>query len=386
MESDLSDIDISIVIPCLNEEQTLKDVIDTAKLALAKYGYKGEVIVADNGSTDRSRQIATENGARVVEVPLKGYGSALTSGIEGSRGKFVIVGDADGSYDFMEIDRFVEKWRQGAEFVMGTRLKGVIDPGAMPNSHRYLGTPVLTMLINVFFGTHISDCNCGLRGITKSSFLKLHVHATGMEFASEMIIKASMLHIKSAEVPASLHVDKRDRRPHLNTWRDGWMHLRFILTYAADRLFLIPGLLMVAVGLLGFALLWKEPQTIFGLFMDYHFLFPSSLLLILGFQCIQFTVWAKTYTGLANYSPKTAQLLHFITFERGIIVGLLFLFAGLALNLVIVAEWLSTYGKGLFAIRQAIIAQTLMAIGAQLCFGAFFMSILRIPQRRIIHE
>lgn len=164
------------------------------------------------------------------------------------------------------------------------------------------------------------------------------------------------------------------------------MHLRFILTYAADRLFLIPGLLMVAVGLLGFALLWKEPQTIFGLFMDYHFLFPSSLLLILGFQCIQFTVWAKTYTGLANYSPKTAQLLHFITFERGIIVGLLFLFAGLALNLVIVAEWLSTYGKGLFAIRQAIIAQTLMAIGAQLCFGAFFMSILRIPQRRIIHE
>lgn len=380
------DVEVSIVIPCLNEEQTLKEVIDTANAALTKYGYDGEVIVADNGSTDRSREIATENGARVVEVPLKGYGSALTAGIEGSRGQFVIVGDADCSYDFMEIDRFVEKWKQGAEFVMGTRLKGVIDPGAMPNSHRYLGTPVLTMLINLFFGTRISDCNCGLRGITRNAFLKLHVHATGMEFASEMIIKASLLKLKSAEVPASLHVDKRDRRPHLNTWRDGWMHLRFILTYAADRLFLIPGLLMIALGLLGFGLLWKEPQTIFGLFMDYHFLFPSSLMLILGFQCIQFTVWAKTYTGLANYSPKTAQLLHFVTFERGIVLGVLFLLIGLALNLVIVSEWLSTYGKGLFAIRQAIIAQTLMAIGAQLCFGAFFMSILRIPQRRIIHE
>lgn len=386
MESDLSDVEISIVIPCLNEEQTLKGVIDTAKQALAKYGYKGEVVVADNGSSDRSREIATENGARVVEAPLKGYGSALTSGIEGSLGKFVIVGDADGSYDFMEIDRFVEKWKAGAEFVMGTRLKGVIDPGAMPNSHRYLGTPVLTMLINMFFGTHISDCNCGMRGIAKTSFMKLHVHATGMEFASEMIIKASLLKLKSAEVPTSLHVDKRDRRPHLNTWRDGWMHLRFILTYAADRLFLIPGLLMIALGLAGFGLLWKEPKIIFGLFMDYHFLFPSSLLLIIGFQCLQFTVWAKTYTGLANYNPQMAQLLHFITFERGIVFGLLCLLAGLAINLLIVAEWLSTYGKGLFAIRPAIIALTLMAIGAQVCFGAFFMSILRIPQRRIIHE
>jgi glycosyltransferase involved in cell wall biosynthesis len=382
----LADLEVSIVIPCLNEEKTLKNVIDTAHAALTKYGYRGEVVVADNGSTDRSREIAIENGARVVEVSLKGYGSALTAGFEGSLGQFVIIGDADESYDFMEIDRFVEKWKQGYEFVMGTRLRGSIEPGAMPNSHRYLGTPVLTFLINLFFGTHISDCNCGLRGLTRSAFLAMEVHATGMEFASEMIIKASLLKLKMTEVPATLRLDKRDRRPHLNTWKDGWMHLRFILTYAADRLFFIPGLLMVILGAVGFALLWDKPQVIGGLFMDYHFLFPSSLLLILGIQCIQFTYLAKAYTGLAKYNPRIQQLLQFITFERGIVVGMLLLLVGLALNLVIVAEWLSTYGKGLFAIRQAIVAQTLMAVGAQICFGSFFMSVMRIPQRRIIQE
>jgi len=380
----MADQSISVVIPCLNEEKTLKNVIDTAIAALNKYGYKGEVVVADNGSTDRSREIAASNGARVVEAPLKGYGSALTAGIEGALGEFVIIGDADESYDFMEIDRFVQQWKQGYEFVMGTRLHGVIEPGAMPNSHRYLGTPVLTFLINMFFGTHISDCNCGLRGFTRSSFLAMDVHATGMEFASEMIIKASLLKLKMSEVPATLRVDKRDRRPHLNTWRDGWMHLRFILTYAADRLLFIPGVLMVIVGSIGFALLSEKSRVICGLFMDYHFLFPSSLLLILGVQCIQFTFLAKTYTGLAKYNPRVQQLLHFVTFESGIVMGMLLLLIGLALNLMIVGQWLSTYGKGLFAIRPAIIAQTLMAVGAQICFASFFMSVLRIPQRRVI--
>jgi glycosyltransferase involved in cell wall biosynthesis len=380
----MADPEVTIVIPCLNEQKTVGNVVDTALNAFATYGYEGEVIVADNGSTDGSQQIAIDRGARVVPVALRGYGSALTEGILSAAGRYVIVGDADESYDFMEINKFVPVLREGKDFVIGTRLQGVIEPGAMPSLHRYLGTPVLTTLINLFFGTKISDCNCGIRGIRKEAFRAMGVQSTGMEFASEMIIKAGLLNMKMAEVPVTLRVDKRDRRPHLNTWRDGWMHLRFILTFAADRIFFVPSLLMVALGLTGFVVLGRGPVVLNGVFMDYHYLFPSSLLIILGVQLLLFTFLTKTYTGLAGYNQKLQQILNQATFELLIIFGSIVFVIGLGMSVVVVIEWLQTYGKGLFAVRPLIISSTLMAAGLQICFNSFFMSVLKIPQHRIV--
>lgn len=374
-------LQVSIVIPCLNEAKTLGTVIDRARLALDTYGYRGEVVVADNGSTDGSQQIAATHGARVVPVAERGYGSALLGGIRAARGEFVVMGDADDTYDFMEIDRFVEHWRSGHEFVMGTRLRGAIEAGAMPPLHRYLGTPVLTFLINLFFGTRLSDCNSGIRGFTRAAFERMQLHSTGMEFASEMLIKAGLLGLATTEVPVSLRVDRRERPPHLRTWRDGWRHLRFILTYGADRLFLIPGIAMVLVGLIGFALLVGGPVRLGGLFMDFHFLFPSALLVICGTQLIVLTSLVDAYTGLARYKPLAKTFRRLLTFENGLVAGALLFAAGLAVNLTIVAAWLDHLGSGLFAVRPAILAMTLMAVGVQVFFSAFLVGVLQIPRR-----
>jgi glycosyltransferase involved in cell wall biosynthesis len=377
----LTEIEVSIVIPCLNEEQTISNCIATALAAFAKYGYSGEVIVADNRSTDSSVEIAQKCGARVVDVPVRGYGSALTTGILAARGTYVVTGDADESYDFMETNRFVEELRRGKEFVMGTRLRGVIEAGAMPDLHRYLGTPVLTFLMNLFFGTTFSDCNCGIRGFTKAGFIRLRTHTTGMEWASETMIKASLVKLKMSEVPVTLRVDKRDRPPHLRPWRDGWHHLRFILTYAADKILFLPGFVFVALGSLFFYLLSQHAIVLFGFFMDYHFLFPAGLALLLGTQMIMLSFLTKTYTGLSAYDSGWASFLRLFTFEWGIIAGAGVMLAGLFLNVMIILAWKNSHGHGLFAVRQAVIATTLMALGAQLFFNFFFMSVLQIPQQ-----
>lgn len=223
--------ELSIVIPCLNEEKTLPIVIKKGLASFKRLGISGEVVVADNGSTDNSVKIAQENGARVVHCPKKGYGNALIGGFSEAHGKYLIMGDADDSYNFAEIDDFVKYLRQGYDIVMGTRLKGQIKKGAMPWLHRYLGTPVLTFILNLLFGTKISDCNCGMRGLTKKAFYKLDLHSSGMEFASEMIVKAGILKLKLKEIPITLYCDKRNRIPHLHPWRDGWRHLKFMLLY-----------------------------------------------------------------------------------------------------------------------------------------------------------
>jgi len=379
---EVEQLEVSIIIPCLNEAKTLANCINEAKSALASY--RGEVIVADNGSTDGSPDIARKLGARVLNVPVRGYGSAITAGIEAAHGKFILVGDADESYKFTELDRFMDKLNQGYEYVMGTRLRGHIEEGAMPRLHRHLGTPVLTWLVNLFFGTGISDVNCGIRGFTKSAFQRMNIHATGMEWASETTIKAGLLKLKITEVPATLRVDKRDRKPHLRPWRDGWHHLRFILTYAADKLFLIPGLILTVLGLAGFCLLLRGPITAGKLFIDYHFLFPSSIAIMLGVQLILSCFLMKTYTGLAFYDEKLKRILSLVTFENGIIFGGILLLSGLLVNLKIVYDWLITYGQGLFAVRSALAALTLMAVGAEICLNSFLMSVMKIPQRYIV--
>jgi glycosyltransferase involved in cell wall biosynthesis len=373
--------EVSVVIPCLNESKTIRQVIERAQKALSENNYAGEIVIADNGSTDDSRQIALACGARVVPVPDPGYGSALTGGIRASNGRFVVMGDADDTYDFMEMSRLIEPLRLGNEFVIGTRLKGIIHENAMPALHRYLGTPVLTMLINHFFNTRISDCNCGLRAFSREAFERMELHSTGMEFASEMIIKAGLLKLKMAEVPVTLRVDRRGRLPHLRTWHDGWRHLRFILAYAADQILLLPGVLACLLGLAGFFVLGWGPITVNGFFMDFHFLFPFALCLMLGTQLILFTFLAAVYTGLAKYHLKSKRVGSFFTVEATMLLGLVVFLVGLVINVQILFTWLRTYGQGLFAVRQAIIALTAMAVGAQIFFNAFFIGVLKIPQR-----
>ncbi|HEY9717658.1 MAG TPA: glycosyltransferase family 2 protein, partial [Trichormus sp.] len=372
---------VSIVTPCLNEEKTLGAVLERAQQALTTYGYAGEIVVADNGSTDRSMEIALEAGARVVLVETRGYGSAILGGANAAHGKIVIMGDADDTYDFMEIDRLIKLIQEGGcDLVMGTRLRGTIEKDAMPALHRYLGTPVLTWLINCLFHTKISDCNCGLRAFTKEAFAKMKLHSTGMEFASEMIIKSGLLHLRIGEAPVSLRVDRRGRVPHLNTWRDGWRHLRFILTYAADRLLLVPGVFMVLVGIVGFVMLMRGPIMVGGLFMDFHFLFPSSLSVVIGMQLVLFTFITRIYTGLSRYSEGSGSMQQWFNVETAMILGVLLLLMGLGINLALVVIWLHHYGDGLFAVRPAILALTLMAVGTQLFFNSFLIGVLTIPQ------
>ena len=237
----MGEIEVSVVIPCLNEEKTLPACIETAKSAMQKAHISGEIIISDNGSTDQSVKVATAHGARVVHAPRKGYGNAIICGMRAAQGKFLVMGDADGSYNFNDIPKFISPLRDGVDFVMGSRMKGTIHPGAMPFLNRHLGTPVLTFLINLFFGPRISDVNCGMRALTKKAFDRLHLRAGGMEFASEMIIKASLSGLNIVEIPTSLFPDNRDRPPHLRPFRDGWRHLRFLLLFTPTWLFLIPG-------------------------------------------------------------------------------------------------------------------------------------------------
>ncbi len=374
--------ELSVVIPCLNEAKTLPSVLARAQEALDRYGYSHEIVVADNGSSDSSPELARNLGARVIHVSQRGYGSALLAGIEAAVGRIIVIGDADDTYDFMEINRLAEPIRSGAcEFVIGSRLRGTIEPGAMPALHRYLGTPVLTGLINMFFGTRISDCNCGLRACTADAFRRMEITSTGMEFASEMIIKAGFLALRTAEVPVSLRLDRRERLPHLRTWQDGWRHLRFILAYATDQLLFVPGALMIIIGLFGFWLLSGGPVIIGGFFMDYHFLFPSALSVILGTQAILFALLARTYTGLSKYQLRLNRLRLQMSVEAALLLGALIFLLGLGLNLAIVASWLNSPDKGLFAVRPAIVALTLMAVGAQIFFTSFFIGVLKIPHR-----
>jgi glycosyltransferase involved in cell wall biosynthesis len=323
-EANNGDLEVSVVIPCLNEAQSIGACIDKALAAFRGAGIVGEVVVADNGSSDGSREIAERHCARVVQAAERGYSNALRKGIEAARGRFIIMGDADDSYEFAEAPRFVAKWREGFELVMGNRLRGQIQDGAMPWHHRYLGTPVMSAITNLFFGVGIGDVNCGLRGFTKDLYGRLDLRTTGMEFASELVIKAAKIHANLAEIPITYWPDKRGRPPHLRSFRDGWRHLRFMLLYAPNWLFLLPG---AVLGLLGLALVfWLLPglRQIEQTVVDIHTMLFGMMFTLLGAQIIFIGLFAKVFSYAERFSPQQRSLerwLRRVRLEQGLIAG-----------------------------------------------------------------
>src|SRR5712692_4478660 len=296
-------VEVSIVMPCLNEVETLAACIAEAREAISKGGYTAEIIVADNGSTDGSQLVARELGAKVVDVQRKGYGSALIGGIDAAQGRFVVMGDADASYDFAAIAPLIAKLRDGYDLVVGNRFLGGIEPGAMPWSHRWLGNPVLSSINKMFFHAPVGDTHCGLRAFTKGAYEKMRLRATGMELASEMVIKASMKGMRISEVPVVLHPDGRSRPPHLRTWRDGWRHLRFMLLFSPRWLFLYPGLALLGVGLVVGALLETGPKKIGPFGFDIHTLLLAGFCCLMGYQLVVFAVFTKVFAMREGFHP-----------------------------------------------------------------------------------
>ncbi len=378
-------VELSVVIPCLNEADTLAYCLITARTALEKLGTTAEIVVADNGSTDGSIEIAREHGARVVRVPHKGYGHALMGGITAARGKYIIMGDADASYDFGEIPKFVEKLREGNSLVQGCRLAsggGTVRPGAMPFLHRWFGNPFFSMIARICYKAPIHDVNCGLRGFTKELYQKIAQRCTGMEFAVEMVAKSALLKEPIAEVPITLHPDRRiNRAPHLKTFRDGWRTLRFFLLCSPRWLFLYPGIGLILFGLLGYAL-GMPGAVIRGIGLDVHTLLVSTCSILIGFQAILFSFSAKTFAimeGILPADPKFERLFRFFTLERGLIAGALGAFLGLAMIVWTVNEWRLVGFSALDyqkSMRIALPGVMFLTLGVQAILGSFFLSIL----------
>jgi len=377
-------VEVSIVMPCLNEVETLAACIAEAREAIAKGGYTAEIIVADNGSTDGSQLLARELGAKVVDVRRKGYGSALIGGIDAAQGRFVVMGDADASYDFAAIAPLIAKLRDGNDLVVGNRFLGGIEPGAMPWSHRWLGNPVLSSINRMFFHAPVGDTHCGLRAFTKDAYEKMRLRATGMEFASEMVIKASLKGMRITEVPVVLRPDGRSRPPHLRTWRDGWRHLRFMLLFSPRWLFLYPGLALLVVGLGLSALLVAGPLRIGGVRLDIHTMLVAGFLALLGYQLVLFAVFTKMFAireGFHPPHPALQTLLRYITLEVGLLAGALMVVGGLVALILAVTSWQSVGFGNLnpsTTMREVIPAVVLLSLGTQTIFASFFISILSI--------
>src|SRR5438034_4791789 len=377
-------VEVSIVMPCLNEAETLAKCIGHARNAIAKLGLAAEIIVADNGSTDGSQLVAEELGVRVVEVARKGYGSALIGGIDAARGRFVVMGDADDSYDFGAIGLLLDRLREGYDLVMGNRFAGGIHKGAMVWSHRWVGNPALTFISRVFFRTPVGDMHCGLRGFRKDAYDRLRLRATGMEFASEMVIKASLQRLKIAEVPVTLSPDGRSRPPHLRTWRDGWRHLRFMLLFSPRWLFLYPGIALFAAGLIGGAILETGPKQVGAAQLDIHTLLLAGFACLIGYQLIVFAVFTKVFAMEQGFHPPNHRyraMFRYVNLETGLLLGALMLLAGLAGLVVAVLSWRAVDFGSLdprLTMREVIPASVLLTLGVQTVFASFFLSILGI--------
>ena len=379
-------VELSIVMPCLNEAETLAACIRKAQAAIEQQGIAAEIVVADNGSTDGSQALAKELGARVVVVSRKGYGSALIGGVDAATGRFVLMGDADDSYDFEAIGPFLERLRSGFDLVVGNRFAGGIEAGAMPWSHRWLGNPVLSWLARILFQVPIHDMHCGMRAFTKVAYERMHLRATGMEFASEMVIKASLQHLRIAEVPIVLHPDGRSRSPHLRTWRDGWRHLRFMLLFSPRWLFLYPGIALFAAGLILSALIEPGPVAIGRVNLDIHTLLVAGFASLLGYQLVLFAVFTKIFAIRAGFHPphpSLERLFGVITLEVGLIAGALMTVAGIAGIVLALVSWQAAgFGnlKPATTMREVIPALLLLALGVQTVFASFFISILAIDR------
>jgi glycosyltransferase involved in cell wall biosynthesis len=378
-------LELSIVIPCLNEAETLARCIESARLGIQRSGARGEIIVADNGSTDGSQAIAEKLGVCVVPVMEKGYGSALRGGIQAASGKWILMGDADDSYDFSEADRFVKKFREGFELVMGCRLPvggGTILPGAMPWKNRRLGNPALSFIGRLFFKCPAHDFHCGLRGFTRAAFEKMDLQTTGMEFASEMVIKSTFKQLKIAEVPVTLRPDGRSRPPHLKPWRDGWRHLRFMLLFSPRWLFLVPGIILSLLGIILGGALSVQNIVIGGIILNVGTLMMACMAVVVGFQLVAFAFFTKVFAiaeGLLPDDPKFSSVFKFFNLEKGILLGLAVLVAGILLSARAVWIWKQA-GFGELSpeenLRRLIPAGTLIVLGVQTVFSSFFMSAL----------
>ena len=380
-------IEVSVVMPCLNEAETLKACISKALCCFKENNIDGEVVIADNGSKDGSIKIAESAGARVVLVELKGYGNALMEGISAAKGKFVIMGDADDSYDFSSLMPFIEKLREGSDLVMGNRFRGGIAPGAMPPLHRYLGNPVLSGLGRLFFRCSVGDFHCGLRGLSYEAFQRMKLQTTGMEFASEMVVKAVMRGMKISEVPTTLSPDGRTRPPHLRSWRDGWRHLRFMLLFSPNWLFFYPGLLLMLIGLGVGGWLLPEARKLGQATLDLNTLAYSALAVLLGFQSVLFALFTRTFAstqGLGQESNLLIRLYRYVKLETGLIFGGLLVFLGLGSSILVTLSW-KEIGFGELnpseVLRQVIPSILAIALGFQIIFGSFFLSVLGLKRK-----
>lgn len=390
IEASFENPEVSIIIPCLNEAETLGTVIRKANRTIAFHRLHAEIIVADNGSTDGSQQIAMNLGVTVLNVERRGYGAALQAGIERAQGKYIIMGDADDSYDFTAIYPFIQELRMGFDLVMGCRLPkggGTLMPGAMPWLHRWIGNPVLSGLGRLFFGSSITDFHCGLRGFSRTWYASQGIQSTGMEFASEMVMKATLHSARITEIPITLHKDGRSRPPHLRTWRDGWRHLRFMLLYSPRWLFLVPGYLLFALGTLISVLLTIAPLTIAGVTFSTNTLLVSCMTMLLGFNLLTFSIFSKTFAISMKLLPPdslTKQFLEKFSLEWGLGIGSGLCLAGLLFIGSEVLTWIYTgFGPLPFAQSQRIVipGTTMLILGVETIFSSFFLSLLLIPRR-----
>jgi glycosyltransferase involved in cell wall biosynthesis len=377
--------DVSIVMPCLNEAESLAPCIRAAQAAIADVGVAGEVIVADNGSTDGSVELATSLGARVVHVQSRGYGSALQGGFAAARGRYILMGDADGSYDFGHLGRFVERLDAGADLVMGNRFGGGIAPGAMPPLHRYLGNPGLSWMGRLFFGAPVGDFYCGLRAFRRDALPKLDLQSPGMELGVEMVAKAALYGLRVEEVPTTLSPDLRSRPPHLRTWRDGWRTLRFFLLYSPRWLFFYPGVILILLGVGFSAAVLPGAVELFGARFDVHTLLYAGAAIVVGFQAVVFAVLARVHAASEGFLPETTLVrrIRHVSLELGLAVGILLLLASVTLSVIAFVRWDRSSFRHLdypATLRLAIPAVVTLMLGVQTILSSFFLSVLGIKR------
>lgn len=381
-------VELTILMPCLNEEVTIGICIQHALRGISNNDISGEIVVADNGSTDQSVAIAESMGARVIHVKEKGYGNALRAGIEAAKGKYIIMGDSDCSYDFGEISQFIDRLRQGNDLVMGNRYKGGIKKGAMPFLHRYLGNPVLSFVGRLFFHSSIGDFHCGLRGFNRQSIINIKLSTTGMEFASEMVVKSTLNNLKITEVATILYPDERNKPPHLNTWSDGWRHLRFLLIYSPRWLFFYPGVFLTLFGLIMSIVLITQQISVNQIQFDIHTLLYLFTTFYLGFQFIAFYVFTKYFgviNGLLPNSKRFESLFKWFKLERGLVLGTFILLFGVFLSIFALTEWKKVGFGGLdpsYILRIIIPAVFSLMIGLQTILNSFFISILGLTEKQ----
>jgi glycosyltransferase involved in cell wall biosynthesis len=377
----MTEIYVTAVMPCLNEANTLGICIEKAQRAFRDLGIAGEVVVADNGSSDASISIAESHNARVVREPRKGYGSALMAGIAAARGSIVIMADADDSYNWSALGDFIRKIEEGFDLVIGNRFQGGIEPGAMPMLHRYVGNPLLSTLARVMYRVPITDFHCGMRAFTRDAYTRMDVRTPGMEFATAMVINAAQAGLRITEIPTRLYPDKRNRPPHLRTFRDGWRHLRFMLTYAPDWLYLAPGGLLSILGILGMALLAAGPLAVGNAKLGIHFLALASMFTLLGANVIGFGLLARLIDARRNpiaASSSFGRLLSIFTLERGLLLGIALATSGLAIDAWILREWIARdYGDMAGTVHIAFVASTVFLLGVNSIFGVFLLNMVR---------